>query len=355
MSLLSLRSPCDIARRPQLWKRAVSGLAIVTLGAVGCATPFSYEPERLAKAEMTVRAAPLGVSVLVGGREVASSLSLYSGFETSVQCVARARRHAQRARISQGIGLGLSILTGIFGLSTFVAVAKQGLDNYAFATGVLTGITLGGSLALRHRALGHTIDAMNYYNDQVGSLGASCAAQSYPQSLPLPFTVSSSVKPSCSGAADDSPECTKQSGGARVVPDLAAATSAQRDKPTRTINLKQGGVTVPLRIAFGAGNNQILAKARQQLDEVADAMKRFPTMRILIAGHSDARGSEAEQQRMSQLRASAVQLYLVDHGIAEDRLSAKGFGASRPLCSAASMACDEQNRRVDFTILTLPD
>lgn len=56
----------------------------------------------------------------------------------------------------------------------FSLLVHEGVSPRVFATGVGTTAAALGSVTLRHRSLGHAIDSMNYYNDQVGSLGATC-------------------------------------------------------------------------------------------------------------------------------------------------------------------------------------
>jgi hypothetical protein len=174
-------TPVKDAATPRLLRPALVALLST---ATACSGTFQYQPVRLARGEMTVRAGAIDTTVFIGGKEVASTLFGYSDLNDAVRCVPRAREHLGRASLDQGLGLALSGLTGILGLTTLILVAKQ--DSSSFATGTLTAVSLGGSMALRHRALGHSIDAMNYYNDSVGSLGATCAKRSYPSSLPMP-------------------------------------------------------------------------------------------------------------------------------------------------------------------------
>ena len=69
---------------------------------------------------------------------------------------------------------------------------------------------------------------------------------------------------------------------------------------------------------------------------------------IEVAGHTDSRGSDAYNMKLSQQRAEAVRNYLVSKGIAADRLSAKGYGESQPVADNATDEGRFKNRRVEL-------
>ncbi|HKU42042.1 MAG TPA: OmpA family protein, partial [Polyangiales bacterium] len=70
--------------------------------------------------------------------------------------------------------------------------------------------------------------------------------------------------------------------------------------------------------------------------------------------HTDARGSQKHNRALSARRAESVVRWLVNHGIAAERLSAWGCGAERPIESNDSEAGRKANRRVEFHILRPP-
>ena len=92
------------------------------------------------------------------------------------------------------------------------------------------------------------------------------------------------------------------------------------------------------------------------LDEVADIVKAHPELtRVAIEGHTDSRGDNAANKRLSQARAEAVMRYLVDKGVAADRLEARGFGEEKPLVKETADADRARNRRVDFRVAARSD
>ncbi len=87
------------------------------------------------------------------------------------------------------------------------------------------------------------------------------------------------------------------------------------------------------------------------LDEAIQALKEQPDVRISVEGHTDSIGTDAYNQRLSERRAEAVADYLAAGGIARSRMSARGYGESRPVASNATEDGRAQNRRVEFGLL----
>lgn len=127
----------------------------------------------------------------------------------------------------------------------------------------------------------------------------------------------------------------------RVSPDsAAAATLAPRKKPSAS-----------LLITFETNSATLTARAKEQLDVVAAALKndKLKDFSFNVEGHADPRGTSEGNQMLSQQRADSVRSYFVSaHGVAESRLKAVGKGDSEPL-NTRDLAAAE-NRRV--TIIT---
>ncbi len=103
-------------------------------------------------------------------------------------------------------------------------------------------------------------------------------------------------------------------------------------------------------VRFATGTARLPARSRAILDGVAGQLQRFSTLRLEVAGHTDSRGSAALNQRLSQRRADAVRDYLLEQGIAADRLTAKGYGEAFPIATNDSMAGRAVNRRVELRL-----
>ena len=91
--------------------------------------------------------------------------------------------------------------------------------------------------------------------------------------------------------------------------------------------------------------------AREILDEVAIALQSAPSLNIEIGGHTDSRGSEDYNQKLSQRRSQSVLDYLVSKDVDTARLSAVGYGMSQPMDSNDTDEGRERNRRVELKIV----
>jgi OOP family OmpA-OmpF porin len=104
-------------------------------------------------------------------------------------------------------------------------------------------------------------------------------------------------------------------------------------------------------LVFDKDGSQIDPVGTTVLDVVVEAIKaRCPTQDFVIEGHTDLTGSPQHNQALSERRAEAVKRYLVEHGIAPERLTTVGYGSSRPLTTDPSPAAQAMNRRVTLVV-----
>nr|WP_239577414.1 OmpA family protein [Archangium primigenium] len=104
-------------------------------------------------------------------------------------------------------------------------------------------------------------------------------------------------------------------------------------------------------IQFKAASDTIQASSHALLNEAVTVLKEHPDVRLEISGHTSADGDAQLNQDLSQRRAEAVKQYLRARGIEASRLSAQGFGSSRPLAPNDTAAGREKNRRIEFRLL----
>ncbi len=109
----------------------------------------------------------------------------------------------------------------------------------------------------------------------------------------------------------------------------------------------QESTDVMYRINFDLGSNRINDESKSTLDQIVVAMKANRDWRVAIEGHTDAQGTPDYNRALSERRAEAVKAYLQSAGIAPGRLSAVGFGASRPVAPNDALG-NVLNRRVEF-------
>ncbi len=93
-------------------------------------------------------------------------------------------------------------------------------------------------------------------------------------------------------------------------------------------------------------------ESTSELERLMSMLKDMPTMKIEIAGHTDGKGADDYNLKLSQSRAQSVVDYLSTHGIDKTRLSAKGYGKTKPIASNDTDEGRQLNRRTEFEILS---
>lgn len=109
-------------------------------------------------------------------------------------------------------------------------------------------------------------------------------------------------------------------------------------------------VTFAEKILFDFDSSALKAASRAQLDQVAGVLAKYPETNIVIKGHTDAKGSDEYNQRLSERRAAAVMNYLEDRGVGGSRMTARGYGESMPVASNDTEEGRAENRRVELSI-----
>ncbi|HPZ25907.1 MAG TPA: OmpA family protein, partial [Kaistella sp.] len=93
--------------------------------------------------------------------------------------------------------------------------------------------------------------------------------------------------------------------------------------------------------------------AETQLDNIARLLNAYPNLRVKLGGYTDNTGNEGSNKTLSNLRAQSAKLYLMNLGIAADRVEAEGYGSQFPVCPANDTdECKAQNRRIDVRVLS---
>ena len=105
---------------------------------------------------------------------------------------------------------------------------------------------------------------------------------------------------------------------------------------------------VALYINFDTGKADIKADGQSVIDEIASALRNTPALKVGIEGHTDNVGGAAANLKLSEARAQAVMAALVAKGIAAARLSAAGFGQTKPIADNAAEDGRAKNRRVEL-------
>lgn len=102
-------------------------------------------------------------------------------------------------------------------------------------------------------------------------------------------------------------------------------------------------------IYFQPGSATLEDQSTAILETIVDIVRRCPTLSIEVAGHTDAIGSEATNQKLSEDRAESVSRYLINQGISSRRFRVAGYGEARPIADNATPEGRKRNRRIEFS------
>jgi outer membrane protein OmpA-like peptidoglycan-associated protein len=117
------------------------------------------------------------------------------------------------------------------------------------------------------------------------------------------------------------------------------------------VPIEQGQVVRMNNVFFDSKKSDLRTESFPELNRFVNFLNANPGVTIEIAGHTDNVGKDADNQLLSEQRAKAVYTYFQKKGIALNRISAKGYGKTKPLATNDTEEGRQTNRRVEFTIL----
>jgi OOP family OmpA-OmpF porin len=136
-------------------------------------------------------------------------------------------------------------------------------------------------------------------------------------------------------------------------PPAVAPAAPPPIEPPAPVRALQRAVDVELSqgtLSFATGEAVLDPSDHTVLDRLATLLKETPDAQVEIVGHTDAVGTAASNQALSEARAQAVKAYLVEHGVSADRLTARGEGEDNPSGDNTTAAGRQLNRRIDFRV-----
>ena len=99
-------------------------------------------------------------------------------------------------------------------------------------------------------------------------------------------------------------------------------------------------------VFFDTGSAHLTDKSKAQLDDIANALKAHPSVKVLVRGHTDKTGDAQKNKELSAKRSAAVKQALVDRGVNADNITVKGMGSDEPISKS-----NKENRRVDIAVI----
>src|SRR5947209_6537103 len=124
--------------------------------------------------------------------------------------------------------------------------------------------------------------------------------------------------------------------------EVTAYASAMGDE------IKKSGHVAVYGINFDTGKATIQPSSESVLNEIVKLLQDNADLKLRVEGHTDNVGAAAANQTLSEKRAQAVVAWLTGHGIAANRLTAKGFGATKPVADNGTDEGKAKNRRVEL-------
>jgi len=103
-------------------------------------------------------------------------------------------------------------------------------------------------------------------------------------------------------------------------------------------------------VKFEFDSDRLTKPSEKILEDVAETLKSYPTVKVDVEGHTDDVGSDAYNQGLSERRANVVKKFLADRGAVGANLKPVGFGESVPIDTNGTEAGRDNNRRVEFKV-----
>ena len=114
------------------------------------------------------------------------------------------------------------------------------------------------------------------------------------------------------------------------------------------VNKKEDLDQLKKGIQFKTGSAKLTTSSYATLKDIAELMKKIPEANLEVQGHTDNKGSDKKNQKLSENRAKAVVTYLKKRGVEKDRLRAVGYGSSKPIADNDTKDGRAENRRVEL-------
>jgi len=121
-------------------------------------------------------------------------------------------------------------------------------------------------------------------------------------------------------------------------------------KELNAIKTERGLVITLGDVLFRTNQSQLEPGGMRTVQKLANFLRQYSQRKVLIEGHTDSIGSDSYNQELSERRANAVRVALIDSGISGDRIVSRGYGKAYPVASNDSADSRQLNRRVEIVL-----
>jgi outer membrane protein OmpA-like peptidoglycan-associated protein len=132
--------------------------------------------------------------------------------------------------------------------------------------------------------------------------------------------------------------------------ELRSKLAQQLNSILQTRDTARGLIISMSDVLFDTGKFDLKPGAREKLAKVAGILLAYPGLSVQVGGYTDSKGGDEMNQKLSENRAASVRDYLVQQGVGNNSVTAKGFGNSSPVASNDLAAGRQQNRRVELVV-----
>lgn len=152
---------------------------------------------------------------------------------------------------------------------------------------------------------------------------------------------------------DKRKEISGQATAAQLASRTQEAEALRRQLADLNAKQTERGLVVTLGdVLFETGKADLRGTATANLSKLSGFLAQYPDRSLVIEGHTDSVGSDSFNQVLSQNRADSVKAFLLNQGVAANRITAVGKGESSPVASNDSSSGRQMNRRVEVIIAT---
>ena len=146
------------------------------------------------------------------------------------------------------------------------------------------------------------------------------------------------------GILDDKDKCPKEPETKNGFEDADGCPDTIPEKIKKFSGVVEG-------IYFDQGKATIRKTSTKTLANAVNVLKEFPSISLEISGHTSSEGDKEFNQKLSEERAESVKQWLVDLGIASERIKTRGAGPDEPIADNKTAAGKAKNRRIEFKVL----